>query len=165
MANGKAESTNDIYIGCTLTLNNYSFQIDLMSVIIKSFDVIIDKDWLSSHHADILCFEKAIHLNLLSSETLFIYGDKPDTNLQIISCVKAHKYLRKEYYAFLAYMVDKKQEVNDIKDIPVVCNFPDIFPEDLLGVPPEHQVEFRINLIPGANPVAKYPYRLAPTEM
>ena len=45
MANGKEESTNDIYIGCTLTLNNYSFQIDLMAITIKSFDVIIDMDW------------------------------------------------------------------------------------------------------------------------
>ena len=58
MANGKKESTNDIFIGCTLTLDNYSFPIDLMPVSIKSFDVIIDMGWLSSNHADILYFEK-----------------------------------------------------------------------------------------------------------
>ena len=78
MANGKVEDNNDIFLGCTLTLNNYSFQIDLMSVTIKSFDIIIGMDWLSPHHADILCYE-----------TLIIYGNKPDMNLQIISCIKA----------------------------------------------------------------------------
>ncbi|KAL7593406.1 hypothetical protein Lser_V15G33883 [Lactuca serriola] len=164
MENGKAESTNDIYIGCTLTLNNYSFQIDLMLVTIKSFDVIIGMDWLSPHHANILCYKKSIHLNIPSNENLVIYGDKPVKNLQIISRVKAQKYLRKEYYTFLAYVVDKKQDVKAIKDIPKVCNFLDIFPEDLLGVPPERQAEFRTDLIPGATPVAKSPYRLALTE-
>ena len=54
MANGKKESTNDILIGCTLTLNDHSFPIDLMPVSIESFDVIIGIDWLSSNHADIL---------------------------------------------------------------------------------------------------------------
>lgn len=165
MANGKVESTNNIYIGCTLTLNNHSFQIDLMLVTIKISDVIIGMDWLIPHHVDIMCHEKVVHLNLPSSQTLIIYGDKPSLNLQIISCVKAQKYLRKEYYAFLARVVNEKQEVKDIKDIPEVCKFPDIFPKGLPGVPLELQVEFRIDLIPRATPVAKSPYRLALAEM
>ncbi|GKD19775.1 putative reverse transcriptase domain-containing protein [Tanacetum coccineum] len=52
-----------------------------------------------------------------------------------------------------------------LKDIPVVCDFPDIFPKDLSGLPPSREVEFRIDLVPEAMPVAKSPYRLAPTEM
>ncbi|XP_052624738.1 uncharacterized protein LOC128132272 [Lactuca sativa] len=128
MANEKVECTNDIYTGCTLTLDNHSFQIGLMPVIIKSFDIIIGMDWLSSNRADILCCKRAIRLNLPNGETFLIYGDKPNTNLQIISCVKAQKYLQKEYHAFLAHMIDKKQEAKDTKDIPEVCNFPNMFP-------------------------------------
>ena len=165
MANGKEEHTNDIYSGCTLTLDNHSFKVDLMPVTIKCFDIIIGMDWLSSHRADILCYERVVRLNLPNGETLFIYGDKPSSNLQVISCVKAQKYLRKEYHAFLAHIVDTKREVKDINDIPEVCNYPDVFPEDLPGVPSARQVEFRIDLIPGATPVAKAPYRLAPAEM
>ncbi|GKG17232.1 hypothetical protein Tco_0362189, partial [Tanacetum coccineum] len=52
-----------------------------------------------------------------------------------------------------------------ISDIPVVRDFTDVFPEDLLGLPPQQQVMFRIDLVPGAMPVAKSPYRLAPSEM
>ncbi|GKA04613.1 hypothetical protein Tco_0683733, partial [Tanacetum coccineum] len=52
-----------------------------------------------------------------------------------------------------------------ISDIPVVRDFTDVFPEDLFGLPPQQQVKFRIDLVPGATPVAKSPYRLAPSEM
>ena len=72
---------------------------------------------------------------------------------------------REEYHAFLAHVVDKKQETKDLKDILEVCNFPDVFPEDLPGEPLTRQVEFRIDLVPGATPVAKAPYCLAPAEM
>ena len=112
-----------------------------------------------------MCFEKAVRLNLPNNETLVIYGDKSSTNLRIISSIQAQKYLRKEYHAFLAHVVDTSLETKELKNIPVVSDFPDIFPEELPGLPPQRQVEFRIDLVPGANPVAKSPYRLAPAEM
>ena len=70
-----------------------------------------------------------------------------------------------EMSGFLAHIVDKSKEVKKIKDVPEVCDFPDVFPEDLPGLPPQRQVEFRIDLIPGAAPIARAPYRLAPSEM
>ncbi|XP_023756294.1 uncharacterized protein LOC111904808 [Lactuca sativa] len=165
MANGKKESTNDIFMGCTLTLNDHSFSMDLIPVSIKSFDIIIGVDWLSPNRADILYFKKSIRLNLSLDKTLVIYGDKLSSNLRNISCIKAQKLLRKECYAFLAHIINEKQEVKDLESIPKVYNFLDIFPEDLPGIPPERQVEFRIDLVLGATPVAKSPYPLAPAEM
>ena len=165
MANGRTENTKEIYIDCTLTFNDHSFKINLMPVTIGSFDVIIGMDWLGPHHADILCYEKAIRLNLPNHDTLVIYGNKPGKSLRIISCMKAQKYLQKKYCAFLAHVVDDKKKVKEIKDIPEVQDFPDVFPDDLPGIPPTRQVEFRIDLIPGANPIARAPYRLAPSEM
>ncbi|CAH1422255.1 unnamed protein product [Lactuca virosa] len=137
MANGKTESTGEIYLGCTLTLNHHAFQINLMLVTIRSFDVIIGMDWLSPHHAEIMCHEKAVRLHLPNHETLIIYGAKPSTNLRLISCIKAHKCLQKKDFAFLAHIVDKSKEEINIRYIPVACDFPDIFPEDLPGIPPE----------------------------
>ena len=128
MANGETESTSSIFVGCTLTLDNHSFSIDLMSVSIKSFDVIIGMDWLSLHRVDIMCYEKVVRLNLLSGETLVVYGDKPIMNLRIISSIQAQKLLRKECRSFLAHVFDVSQETKDIQNIPIVCDFPDIFP-------------------------------------
>ncbi|GKC13541.1 hypothetical protein Tco_1010323 [Tanacetum coccineum] len=59
----------------------------------------------------------------------------------------------------------KKSDEKRLEDIPVVREFPEVFPEDLPGIPPVRQVEFQIDLIPGSTPVARAPYRLAPSEM
>ena len=79
--------------------------------------------------------------------------------------MKIQKYLRKKYLAFLAYVVEKNSEEKHIQDIPIEREYPEVFPEELYGLPPTRQVEFRIDLIPGAEPVTKAPYRLAPSEM
>ncbi|KAD3640129.1 hypothetical protein E3N88_29352 [Mikania micrantha] len=96
---------------------------------------------------------------------MLVYGEKPCRGLKIVSCIKARKYLKKKYYAFLAHVVEKKPDKKAVGDIPVIRDYPDVFPEDLPGLPPVRQVEFRIDLVPRANPVAKSPYRLAPSEM
>ncbi|GKD26517.1 hypothetical protein Tco_1232731 [Tanacetum coccineum] len=62
-------------------------------------------------------------------------------------------------------LMNVKVDEPKLSDISVVRDFTDVFPEDLLGLPPQRQVEFRIDLVPGATPVAKSPYRLAPAEM
>ncbi|GKA26038.1 putative nucleotidyltransferase, ribonuclease H [Tanacetum coccineum] len=64
-----------------------------------------------------------------------------------------------------AQVIEKKSDERRLEDIPVVKEFPKNFQEDLPGLPPVHQVEFKIDLIPGAAPVARAPYRLAPSEM
>ncbi|GJU06157.1 hypothetical protein Tco_1122587, partial [Tanacetum coccineum] len=84
---------------------------------------------------------------------------------------KARKlsYLLKGYHVFLAHITIKeaedKSKEKQLEEVPIVQDFPEVFPEDLPGIPPTRQVEFQIDLIPGAAPVARAPYRLAPSEM
>ncbi|GJX98752.1 reverse transcriptase domain-containing protein [Tanacetum coccineum] len=134
MADGNLVSTNTVIKGCTLTLLNQPFEIDLMPIKLGSFDVVIGMDWLSKYHAKILCDEKVVHIPI-NGETLIIR------------------------------VMEKKSNEKKLKDIPVVKEFPNVFLEDLPGLPPIHQVEFQIDLIPGVTPVARTPYRLAPSEM
>nr|GFC64611.1 putative reverse transcriptase domain-containing protein [Tanacetum cinerariifolium] len=61
--------------------------------------------------------------------------------------------------------VEKEPIETRLEDAPVICKFLDVFPEDLRGLPPPRQVEFEIELVPGAAPVVRAPYRLAPSEM
>ncbi|KAI3731639.1 hypothetical protein L1987_62828 [Smallanthus sonchifolius] len=83
----------------------------------------------------------------------------------IISFMKAQKCLRKGHTAILALVADKSTEEKKLEDIPIVRKFPEVFPEDLPGLPPHRQVEFQIDLTPGAAPIAWAPYRLAPSEL
>ncbi|GJS96111.1 putative reverse transcriptase domain-containing protein [Tanacetum coccineum] len=88
---------------------------------------------------------------------------------QSISCTKAQKYMEKGFPVFLADIttkeVEDKSEEKRLEDVQIVQDFPEVFPEDLPGLPPTRQVEFQIDLVPGAAPVARAPYRLAPSEM
>nr|GEZ75011.1 putative reverse transcriptase domain-containing protein [Tanacetum cinerariifolium] len=109
MADGNLISANTVIQGCTLTLLNQPFEIDLMPIKLGIFDVAIGMDWLSKYHAKIICDEKVVDI-LIEDEILIIR-------------------------------------------------------EELSGLPPVRQVEFQIDLIPGAVIVARAPYRLAPSEM
>ncbi|GKG26108.1 hypothetical protein Tco_0399254, partial [Tanacetum coccineum] len=77
--------------------------------------------------------------------------------------------IEKGFPIFLAHVttkeVEDKSEKKRLKGVPIVQDFPEVFPEDLPGLPPTRQVEFQIDLLPGAAPVARAPYRLAPSEM
>ncbi|GJR11535.1 putative reverse transcriptase domain-containing protein [Tanacetum coccineum] len=139
LADGRIVGVNTIIRGCTLNFLDHPFNINLIPVEMGSFDVIFGMDWLSKYQAVIVCAEKIVRIPY-GNETLIIRGDGSnqgsETRLNIISCTRTQKYMLKG-----------------------------LFPEDLPGLPPTRQVEFRIDLVPGAAPVARAPYRLAPSEM
>ncbi|KAJ0908417.1 putative nucleotidyltransferase, Ribonuclease H [Helianthus annuus] len=165
VANGKTVKVNSVLSNCSLILNDHTFSIDLIPMQMGSFDVIVGMDWLRRVRAEVVCSEKFIRLPLPNGDSLHVYGEKPSQGLKLMSCIKANKCLRKGTFAFLAHIVEKKDKGPSISDVPVVRDFPDVFPEDLPGPPPARSVDFRIDLVPGATPVAKSPYRLAPSEM
>ncbi|GKD83349.1 putative reverse transcriptase domain-containing protein, partial [Tanacetum coccineum] len=164
MADGNLVDTNIVIQGCTLILLNEPFKIDLMSIKLGSFDVVIGMDWLSKYHARIICDEKVVHIPIYG-ETLIIQGDRSKTRLSLISCIKTKRYISRGYQVFIAQVMEKKSDKKQLEDIPVVREFPEIFPEDIPGLPSVRQVDFLIDLIPGVAPVAREPYRLAPSEM
>ncbi|KAJ9547520.1 hypothetical protein OSB04_020063 [Centaurea solstitialis] len=150
---------------CILGLAGKDFSIDLIPIKIGSFDIIVGMDWMSNHRATICCAEKIVTLPLPDGSVLEVHGEKPKRDFKLVSFMKMRSHLRKDCVAFMAHVIDKKTEEKSIQDIPVVREFPEVFPEELPGLPPPRQVEFHIDLVPGAGPIAKSPYRLAPSEM
>ncbi|GKE44449.1 reverse transcriptase domain-containing protein, partial [Tanacetum coccineum] len=166
LADGRISKTN------TLGLLGHLFNINLMPVELGSFDVIIGIDWLANHHAVIVCDEKIVRIPF-GDEVLIVQGDRDGkgekSKLSIISCTKTQKYIKRGCLIFLAQVTEKEieneSEEKRLEDVPTLRDFPKVFPEDLHGLPPTRQVEFQIDLIPGAAPVAGAPYRLAPSEL
>nr|GFC49863.1 putative reverse transcriptase domain-containing protein [Tanacetum cinerariifolium] len=117
---------------------NHVFEIDLMPIEIGTFDVIIGVDWLVKHDAVIVSGERVVRI-LYGNKMLIVESDKRVSRLKVISCIKAH--------------------------VPVICDFPKVFPEELPGLPPPRQVEFQVDLVPRAAPVTRALYRLTPSEM
>ncbi|GJR04635.1 putative reverse transcriptase domain-containing protein [Tanacetum coccineum] len=138
LADGKVVCTNTVLKGCTLNLLDHLFDIDLMPIELGTFDVIIGMDWLVERDAVIVCGKKEVHVPLEEQDGS-LEGVKGDS--------------------------EKEPSKKQLQDVPVIRNFPEVFPDDLPGLPPPRQVEFRIELVPGAALVAHAPYRLAPSEL
>nr|GFB24803.1 hypothetical protein [Tanacetum cinerariifolium] len=113
-----------------------------MPVGLGSFDAIIGMDWLAKYQAVIVCAEKIVRIPW-GNETLIIHGDAHITTKE----------------------VENKSKKKRLEDVPIVRDFPEVFPEDFTGLPPIRPVEFQIDIVPGAASVARAPYRLAPSEM
>nr|GEZ78276.1 hypothetical protein [Tanacetum cinerariifolium] len=145
LPNGRISKTNIIFRRHTLGLLGHPFKINLMPIELGSFDVIISMDWLAKYHALIFYDEKVVRIPY-GDEVLIIRGD--NCNGEITS-KKAE---------------DKSKE-NRLEDVPIIREFPEVFPKDLPGLPPARQVEFQIDLVPGDAHVARSSYRLAPAEM
>nr|GEW11704.1 putative reverse transcriptase domain-containing protein [Tanacetum cinerariifolium] len=170
LTDGRVSETNIVLRGCTLGLLGHPLNIDLMPVELGNFDVIIDIDWLAKYHALIVCDEKVVRIPY-GDEVLIIRGDNCNdrSKLNIISCTKTQKYIQKGCQVYLAQVTSKKAkdklEEKRLEDVPIIQEFSQVFLEDLPGFPPARQVEFQINLVLGAAPIARAPYQLAPAEM
>ncbi|GKC77247.1 putative reverse transcriptase domain-containing protein, partial [Tanacetum coccineum] len=145
IASGQLVEMDKVIRGCKLEIEGYMFNINLILFGSGSFDVIIRMDWLSSHKAEIICYKKVVRIPLQDDQVLRVIGERPEEKIRHLMSAKAK---------------EQKQE-----EIVMVRDFPKVFLDDLSGLPPIREIEFRIDLIPGAIPVAKSPYRLAPSEM
>ena len=84
---------------------------------------------------------------------------------QFISYLKFRKMISKGYLYHLVSVKDSSLETPSLELVPEVCEFPEVFPKDLLGVPPEREIDFGIDLLPDTQPISIPPYRMAPTEL
>nr|GEZ20603.1 putative reverse transcriptase domain-containing protein [Tanacetum cinerariifolium] len=139
LANGRVVSTNTILRGCALNLVNHLFENDLIPI-------------------------ELVHVPL-KKRTLVVKGDDCMSRLKGVSCIKVKKYVDRRSCLFVAQVVEKEPIERRLEDVPIICKFSNVFPEDLPGLPPPRQVEFEIELVLEAAPVARVPYRLAPSKM
>lgn len=165
IADGHISVIREEFTDVVIEIEGRSFSLPLLPTTIAGFDVVIGMDWLARNNADILCSKKIVRITTPEGDVVSVYGDKQRGNLKVINLMKALKYIRQKNGHFLAYVIDSRIAKPAIADVDVVNEFPDVFPEDLPGLPPDREVEFYIDLVPGATPVAKAPYRLAPSEM
>ncbi|GJU55989.1 putative ribonuclease H-like domain-containing protein [Tanacetum coccineum] len=170
LADGRILEANTVLRGSTLGLLGHPFNIDLIPIELGSFDVIIGMDWLANHHAVIVYDGKIVRIPY-GDKVLIVQGDRSGkekkSKLSIISCTKTQRYIKKGCQIFLAQVTKKgtedKSEEKRLEDVPIVQDYPKVFPEDLPRLPPTRQVKFQIDLVPGAAPIARASFRLAPS--
>ncbi|GKE80059.1 hypothetical protein Tco_1550059 [Tanacetum coccineum] len=120
-------------------------------------------DWLVKHDA-VIIYGKKVILIPYGNETLTVGSDKGISQLKVLSCIKARKYIKQGCHSFLAHVTKKKPKEKQLEDVPVIRDFPKVFPDELTRLPSLRQVEFQIDQVLRAAPVAHAPYGLAPSK-
>jgi len=123
-------------------IDGVEFQAELVVLKTEGLDIILGMDWLKRHHGNISCIDRAVILTNHNGITLKCYPQAPTTEPMVCNV-----------------------QVITIEEVPVICEYPDVFPEELPGMPPDKDLEFIIDLIPETTPIAKRPYRMATNEL
>ena len=170
---GESVVVNQILRDCCVMIGYKEMIVDLVLLGLQDFDVIFGMDWLASYHAFVDCFGERVTFSIPGQLEFSFEGKHVDRPLHMISTLRASSLFRKGCQSslfrkgcqgFLAYVMN---EGNDLKfeDIPIVKDYPDVFPEDLPGLPPESEVEFTIDFALGTAPISKVPHGMAPLEL
>ena len=140
--------------------------VNLIVIDLYDYNVILGMDFLGKYNAVIDSQRRTVTFKPIGGEEFIFRGSTTKQLKMFISALKVRKLLAEGCIVFLANMVDKTQETqNRPKEVPIVKEFIEVFPEDLPGLPPEREISFEIELLPGSAPVSEAPYRMAPAEL
>ena len=152
-------------MGCEFWVGERKLVVDLIALSIQGYDVIIDMDCLARYNVQLNCRTKVVEFRIPGEPTLRLDVEGKLASSALISGIQSRKLLHKGAQKYLAYLINIEKDKVKIEEVPVVKDYLDVFPEELVSIPPEREVEFKIELMPGTMPISKTPYRMVPTEL
>ncbi|XP_070034834.1 uncharacterized protein [Nicotiana tomentosiformis] len=154
-----------MYRSGVVTIGGLEIRVDLLLRSMVDFDVILGIDWLSSWHAILDCHSKAVTLAMLGLPRIEWRGSLDYVPSRVISYLKAQRMFGKGCLSNLAFVRDVSAHTPTIDSVSVVQDFPDVFPADLLGIPPDMDIDFGIDLVSGTQPISILLYCMAPAKL
>ncbi|KAG8478822.1 hypothetical protein CXB51_028795 [Gossypium anomalum] len=148
-----------------LMIRGYCFSANLMLLPFDEFDVILGMEWLTIHDVVVNCGRKIIELKCKSGDILRVESEELDRLPIVISFMTAQRYMRKGCESYLAFVLNTKVSELKIESMSVVCEYLDVFPKELPGLPPVREVKFGIELVPDTAPISIASYKMAPIEL
>ena len=148
----KSVTTSHVCLNCSLLIKDKEYSADLIYLPLTQLDIIVGMDWLSSNHVLLDCHAKTL---VFASA-----NPTPEKFLRIESANESNKI-----QVYMALLTENAKKKPDINALAIVCDFPDVFPDDVVELPPEREIEFSIDLMPGSSPISIAPYRMAPNEL
>ena len=130
---------------------------NLFCLPLVGLEVILGMDWLSENHILLDCHRKTI-----------VFGDPVDpspSNSEFLNASKVDACLKEGDFGYMVLFCLSGEEELKVEELAVVCEFPEVFPDDIPGLPPPREVEFSIELMPGTGPISIAPYRMSPLEL
>ena len=155
---------NRVYRDCPIKIREYELLGDLIELSFREFDVILGMNWLSRHQAIVNCRMKRVTLRTQNEDEVTFFGERSN-HLSNVIFATARTMVRKRCEAYLAYVIDTVKTRPSVFDIPTVRDFPDVFSKELPGLPSHKEIEFSIDVVPGATSASITLYRMAPLEL
>ncbi|XP_027158105.1 uncharacterized protein LOC113759735 [Coffea eugenioides] len=156
---------NEMYRNCDICVGERKLVVDLISLAIKGYDVIIGMDWLARYDARVDCRTKMVEFCIPGEMTLKLVARGILASSALVSGIRVRKLLSNGVRGYLGFLVSTPGEKVSIEDMPVINEYPDVFPNELVSMPPEREIEFKIDLAPGTTLISKAPYRMVPAEL
>ncbi|KAL0546141.1 hypothetical protein IC582_016047 [Cucumis melo] len=150
---------------CQIEIAGHVIEVTLLVLDMLDFDVILGVDWLATNHASINCFRKEVAFNPPSLANFKFKGEGSRSLPKVISAMRANKLLSQGTWSILASVVDTREVDVSLSSEPVVRDYPDVFPEELPGLPPHREIEFAIELESSMVPISRASHRMAPIEL
>ncbi|KAH0765418.1 hypothetical protein KY285_001289 [Solanum tuberosum] len=150
---------------CTISVNHNNTMVDLVELEMVDFDVILGMDWLHACYASIDCRTRVVKFQFPNDPVFEWMSSSIGPKGHVISYLKARKLVSKGCVFHLVRVNDSSVETPPIESVPVVSEFPKIFPDDLPGVPSEREIDFGIDILLDTRPISILPYRMAPAEL
>ena len=145
-------------------VNGRDFISDMLVMDISDYDALLGFDWLVQHVATIDCLHRTVRFELSGGSCIFKCRGAKEV-VPYISAIETRHLIESGYPAYLVMIMNSDIKVPEISNIPVVSEFVDVFPDEISGLPPDREIDFNINLMPGTIPISKAPYRMAPAEL
>ncbi|XP_071918838.1 uncharacterized protein [Coffea arabica] len=146
---------NEVYRNCDIWVGERKLVVDLISLAINGYDVILGMDWLAHYHARVDCRMKVVEFCIPGEATLKLDVRGMLASSVLISGIRARKLLSHGARGYLAFLINTSGEKMKLEDMPVISEYPDVFPEKLGSLPPEREIEFKVDLVPGTTPISK----------
>ena len=150
-----------IYRDCELEILRILLTVDLRVMDISEFDVILGMDWLTAHQVVIDCDCRRVTAYTQNGDCVMFQGNKHDALTQAMYDSRWHRQLM----GWLAGLTSEDEVRWDLSLPQVVCEYEDVFPDELPGLPPHRYVGFIIELHSGTLPISMTPHRMAPVEL
>ncbi|XP_016706990.1 uncharacterized protein [Gossypium hirsutum] len=151
---GDSVVMNKFYRKCPLMIQGHVFSIDLMELSFNGFDVILGMNLLTEHKVKVDFETKRITVRNSDGLEIVVVGKRPGFMCSVVSTMKAEKFMGKGCEAYLAYIMNLVSKELRVQDIHTVRDFHGMFLEELVGLPPNHEVEFVIEFCLGTAPVS-----------
>jgi len=151
-----------MFENCPLSIDQ---EVDLIQLELLEFEIVLGMDWLSKHGVTIDYQRQKVTLRNKKGEKMNIWGTNSNKECSFMSALSIGKSLRQGCTVFLCFISEVKSKDVKFEDIPVVKEFPDVFPQEIPDLPPKREIDFEIELEPSARPISKPPYRMATTEL